>query len=216
MLPLKDEYNIFAGKNIQRIEALSDGVFSIAMTILVLGLTIPFLEAVHTEGDLGLQLLSMAPKLLVYFMSFITLGLFWTGQTVQYTHITKSDRHLNWITIFYLMFIVLIPFSTVLLGEYITFKLAIGVYCFNMLLLALILYMHWQYAFKSNLVSRDIPDYERVDKAMRNRLIRVQIVYVVGALLCFISTYLSIGFILLFQLNYALPPNFRANLNKIK
>lgn len=209
MSRLKDEYNIFAGKNIQRIETLSDGVFAIAMTILVLELSIPFLETVHTEGDLWLQLISIAPKLLVYFMSFITLGLFWTGQTVQYTYITKSDRHLNWITIFYLMFVVLIPFSTALLGEYMTFKLAIGVYCFNMLLLALILYIHWQYSFKSNLVSLDIQDYERVDSAIRNRLIKVQILYIAAALLSFISPYLSIVFIIVFQLNFALAPSLR-------
>ena len=76
---LRDNYNIFAGLKIQRMKALSDGVFSIAMTLLVLELSIPFLVNVHTEGDLWLILLSTAPKLLVYFMSFITLGIFWTA-----------------------------------------------------------------------------------------------------------------------------------------
>jgi len=209
MSRLKDEYNIFAGKNIQRIETISDGVFSIAMTILVLELSIPFLVTVHTERDLWLQLLSIEPKLLVYFMSFITLGIFWTSQTIQYTYITKSDRHLFWLTIFYLMFVVLIPFSTTFLSEYITFKLAIGVYWFNILLLGVILYIHWQYAFKNDLVSHEAPDYKRVDIAIRNRVIIAQILYAMAALLCFISTYLSIGIIIVIQLNYALAPSFR-------
>lgn len=209
MPQLKDDYNIFAGQKIQRIEALSDGVFSIAMTLLVLELSIPFLVTIHMEGDLWLLLMSIAPKLLVYFMSFITLGIFWTGQSLQFTYITRSDRHLNWLTIFFLMFVALVPFSTAFLGEYIIFKLAIGVYWFNILLLGLIAYIHWQYACKSNFVSHDDPDYENVNKALRNRIITAQIFYAAAALLCFISTYLSIGIIIAIQLNYALAPSFR-------
>lgn len=206
---LKDDYNILAGQDIQRIKALADGVSAIAMTILVLELSIPFLETVHSEGDLWTILLSILPRLLVYFMSFITLGIFWTGHSLQYTYITQSDRHLNWISIFFLMFIALIPFSTAFLTEYITFKLAIGVYWFNILLLGLILYIHWQYACKSNFVSHDSPEYEMVNRAMRNRIITAQIFYAFAALLCFISTYLSIAIIIAVQLNYALAPSFR-------
>ena len=209
MPQLKDDYNIFAGQKIQRIEALSDGVFSIAMTLLVLELSIPFYGAVHSEGDLWLVLLSTAPKLLVYFMSFITLGIFWTGQSLQFTYITKSDRHLNWLTIFFLMFVALVPFSTAFLSEYIVFKLAIGVYWFNILILGIIAYVHWQYACKSGFISHDIHDFEKADKALRNRIITAQIFYAIAASLCFISTYLSIAIIILIQLNYALAPSFR-------
>jgi len=204
---LSDEYNIFAGQDIKRIESLSDGVFSIAMTLLVLELSIPFLTAVHTEGDLWLQLLSFGPKLLVYFMSFITLGIFWTGQSLQYTYIHKSNRHLNWLNIFFLMFVALVPFSTAFLSEYIIFKLAIGVYWFNILLLGLIVYIHWQYACKNGFISQDAP--ERVHRAIKNRIITAQILYAAAASLSFISTYLSIALIIAIQLNYALAPSFR-------
>jgi uncharacterized membrane protein len=76
MPQLRDDYNIFAGHDLQRTKALADGVFSIAMTILVLELSIPFFGSVHSEGDLFTVLLQVAPRLLVYFMSFITLGIF--------------------------------------------------------------------------------------------------------------------------------------------
>ena len=209
MPQLKDDYNIFAGQKIQRMEALSDGVFSIAMTLLVLELSIPFFITIHTEWDLWTMLLSISPKLLVYFMSFITLGIFWTGQSLQFTYITESDRHLNWLTIFFLMFVALVPFSTGFLSEYIVFKLAIGVYWFNILILGIIAYVHWQYACKSGFISHDIPDFEKADKALRNRIITAQIFYAIAASLCFISTYLSIAIIILIQLNYALAPSFR-------
>ncbi len=209
MPQLRDDYNIFAGQDIQRTKALADGVFSIAMTILVLELSIPFIVNVHTEGDLWSLLLSTLPRLLVYFMSFITLGIFWTGHSLQYTYITQSDRHLNWLSIFFLMFVALIPFSTAFLTEYITFKLTIGVYWLNILILGIFTYIHWQYACKSGFISHEIPDFEKADKALRNRIITAQIFYAIAALLCFISTYLSIAVLIAIQLNYALAPSFR-------
>jgi len=209
MPKLTDEYNIFAGQDIKRINSLADGVFSIAMTLLVLGLSVPVLESINTEGDLWLLLLATGPRLLVYFMSFITLGIFWTGHSMQYTYITQSDRHLNWLSIFFLMFVALIPFSTAFLTEYITFKLAIGVYWLNILILGLIVYVHWQYACKNNFVSHDAPEYKEVDRSIRNRIITAQIFYASAALLCFISTYLSIGIIIAIQLYYALAPRFK-------
>lgn len=208
MSQLKDDFNIFAGKNIQRVEALSDGIFAIAMTILVLELSIPILGTIHTEGDLWLLVLSIAPKLLVYFMSFITLGLFWIGQTAQYTYIERSDRHLNWLTILSLMFVTLLPFSAALLGEYITFKLAIGIYWLNILLIGLILFIHWQYAYKNGFINQTT-ETKKVYRALRDRIIIAQILYAVAALLCFISTYLSIVIIIAIQLNFAFAPSFR-------
>ena len=209
MPQLKDNYNIFAGHDLQRTKALADGIFSIAMTILVLELSIPFLGTVHSEGDLWIILLSIMPKLLVYFMSFITLGIFWTGHSLQYTFIEESDRHLNWLSIFFLMFVALIPFSTAFLTEYITFKLAIGIYWLNILILGIFTYVHWQYACKSGFISGEIPDFKGVDRSLRNRIITAQIFYAIAALLCFISTYLSIAVLIAIQLNYALAPSFR-------
>lgn len=146
----------FAGHDLQRTKALADGIFSIAMTILVLELSIPFFGSVHNEGDLWIILLQVAPRLLVYFMSFITLGIFWTCHSLQYTFITESGRHLNWISIFFLMFVVLVPFSTAFLTGYITFKLAIRHYWPNILILGIFTYVHWQYTCKSGFISHEI------------------------------------------------------------
>ena len=209
MPQLRDDYNVFAGHDLRRTKALADGVFSIAMTILVLELSIPFFGSVQSEGDLWVVLLQIAPRLLVYFMSFITLGIFWTGHSLQYTFITESDRHLNWLSIFFLMFVALIPFSTAFLTEYVTFKLAIGVYWLNILILGIFTYVHWQYACKSGLISGEVPDFEEVDKSLRNRIITAQIFYAIAALMCFVSTYLSIAILIAIQLNYALAPSFR-------
>jgi uncharacterized membrane protein len=207
MFSLTSGYNRFAGLDISRSKSIADGVFAFALTLLVLGLSVPVVTGITGEVQLWLQLVSIGPSLLVYFMSFITLGNFWTGHAVQYTYINKSDRNLTWISLFFLMFVSLVPFSTALLSEYITFRTAIAVYWANILLLGLLLLLHWHYAWKNDFLTRD-PDLEEINKAIRNRLIIAELLYAGAALLSIISTYLSIALLIIIQLNYAVAPSF--------
>lgn len=196
-------YNRIAGQNVRRIEALSDGVFAIAFTLLILEIKVPEARAATTENDLLHSLAPLLPKFLIYFLTFMTMGIFWTGQGVQLNYIERYDRNLNWCSIFFLAVISLFPFTTAFLGEHINFKLAIGLYWLNILLAGILIYVHWTYASKHNYLSVEGDERKAIDKAIRKRVIVAQSLYVVGALLCFINTYLSIGFIILVQLNYA-------------
>ena len=72
-------YNQIAGQSVERLAALSDGVFAVAMTLLVLDLRAPAAEAVHSELDLWHALGMLSPRLVMYMMSFMTLGIFWSG-----------------------------------------------------------------------------------------------------------------------------------------
>jgi uncharacterized membrane protein len=196
-------YNQVAGRRLNRIEALSDGVFAIAMTLLVLELKVPKGDAIKTESDLWHAFIHMKEELLAYFLSFMTLGIFWVGQSVQLQHIEKSDRNLVWINIFFLMIVSMLPFTTAFLSTHIGFKLAIGLYWLNIFLLGMIVYINWNYAMRNKyVVSPDIP-LEGLDKAVRRRVIVAQSLYAIGALLCFINNYVSIFFIIAVQLNYA-------------
>ena len=76
-------YNRIAGQSVERLAALSDGVFAVAMTLLVLDLRVPATEAIRNEHDLWHALLGLSPRLLMYMMSFLTLGIFWVGQQTQ-------------------------------------------------------------------------------------------------------------------------------------
>jgi uncharacterized membrane protein len=90
-------YNRIAGQSVERLAALSDGIFGVAMTLLLLDLRAPAKELIHNESDLIRELILLSPHLLVYLMSFITLGIFWVGQQTQLNHISRSDRHLTWL-----------------------------------------------------------------------------------------------------------------------
>ena len=195
-------YNQLAGQNVKRIEGLSDGVFAIALTLLVLEIKVPDTD-VRSESELLTALATLTPKFLSYFLSFMTMGIFWTGQSLQLSYMKNYNRDLNWNSLFFLLFVSLLPFTTAFLGQYTTFKLAIAIYWLNILLLGLLLYIHWDYACKKDFISVSGTELQVIDKAIRRRIVIAQLLYFSGALLCFISVYLSIGFIILVQLNYA-------------
>jgi len=200
-------YNRLAGHSVERLAALSDGIFAVAMTLMVLDLRLPAAAAIHGEHDLWRALLALLPRLLTYLMSFLTLGIFWVGQQTQLNHLARSDRHLSWIHLSFLFAVTVTPFSTMLLAEFMTYRTALLVYWCNLLLLGAILYGSWGYALRAGLVKDDLP--ADVPAAVCRRIRIAQALYALGALLSAISTYWSIGFIFLVQLNYAVAPRFR-------
>ena len=197
-------YNRIAGQSAERLAALSDGIFAVAMTLLVLDLHVPGRELVHSDGDLRRALAAMAPQLLVYLMSFVTLGIFWVGQQTQLNHLERSDRDLTWIHLAFLFAVTLLPFSTRLLAEFISYRGALLIYWSNILLFGVLLYLSWGRATREGLVKGDIPS--EAPAAICRRIVVGQSLYAFGALLCVFNTYWSIACIVLVQLNYAIAP----------
>jgi uncharacterized membrane protein len=197
-------YNQIANQNLERLAALSDGLFAFAMTLLVLDLRVPAKEAIYSEHGLALALAALAPQLVMYLMSILTLGIFWNGQQTQMNYFARSDRDLAWIHLAFLASITFMPFSTRLLAEFIAYRTALLVYWFNIFISGLLLYISWRYATRNELLKEDIP--LEIRRAVRRRVVFAQGLYALGALLCVINTYWSIGFIFLMQLNYAVAP----------
>jgi uncharacterized membrane protein len=199
-------YNVIQGRSLERLAALSDGIFAVAMTLLVLDIHIPAAETVHSEAGLARALVGMAPQWIAYLMSFLTLGIFWAGQQTQLNHIREGSRDLTWIHLAFLFTITMMPLSTRLLAEFITYRLALVVYWLNILLPGVMLYWSWRHVTKHGLVKEETS--AEVHGAICRRVLIAQSLYALGALLCVVSNYLSIGFIVLVQLNYAIAPRF--------
>ena len=197
-------YNRIAGQNLERIAALSDGLFAIAMTLIVLDIRVPPETAIHGEADLGRALLALSPRIVMYLMSFLTLGIFWVGQQTQLNYLARADRDLAWIHIAFLAGVATMPFSTTLLAEFITYRTAMLVYWVNLLLLGLTLYWSWRHARHARLIKADAPS--NIDRAIERRIVIAQSLYALGVLFCIASTFLSIAFIFLVQLYYAIGP----------
>src|SRR5438309_10196287 len=147
-------YNRIAGQSLERLAALSDGIFAVAMTLLVLNLLdlpLPRSDSVPPPTDYDLlNALSaqLFPRFLPYFMSFLTLGIFWVGQQTQLNHFARSNRNLAWIHLGFLLAVTLMPFSTGLLAEFLSYRTALVVYWLNILLLGAALFGSWRYAVR--------------------------------------------------------------------
>jgi uncharacterized membrane protein len=199
-------YNRVAGRSIERLAALSDGIFAVSMTLLVLDLRVPASEAVHSERDLWQALVLLSPRLVIFAMSVMTNGIFWVGQQTQLNHFARADRNLAWIHIAFLCCISLTPFTTSLLAEYIHYRTALLVYWFNIVLLGVMLYWSWSYAMRYQLIADDAP--QDIHPAVVRRIVIAQSLYAAGAAMCVFNTCYSIAAIVLIQINYAIAPRF--------
>jgi uncharacterized membrane protein len=199
-------YNRIAGTSVERLAALSDGIFGVAMTLLLLDLHVPAKEAIDSEAKLWSALAALTPQLLVYLMSFVTLGIFWVGQQTQLNNLERSDRDLTWIHLGFLFTVTLLPFTTRLLADFMEYRAALLVYWMNIVLFGVALYVSWGRARRASLMKEGVPD--DLQKAVCHRIIVGQSLYAFGAALCVFSTYLSIAVIILVQLNYAIAPRW--------
>jgi uncharacterized membrane protein len=97
-----------------RLEAFSDGVFAIVITLLILDIRIPDVDYAHLPAALREAL----PRILAYAMSFIVIGLYWVSHHNSMQSIRKIDRAFLWMNILLLLCVSFIPFPTSLLGRY--------------------------------------------------------------------------------------------------
>ena len=198
-------YNQIANRSLERIGALSDGLFAIAMTLIVLEIRVPELPQ-RTDDALLRALVDLAPRFVTYLLSFLTLGIFWNGQQTQLSYIDRGNRDLAWLELLFLAVIALFPFTTSLLAENITLRLALGLYWLNIFLSGAVLYLIWTYAERARLV-RDGTGPE-VGRLIRRRIGVAQVLYGIGLAIALVSgsVQVAIAWIVLVQLNYAIAP----------
>jgi uncharacterized membrane protein len=198
-------YNELAGRSTERLAGLSDGIFAVAMTLLVLGLALPAISSLHTESALWEELKKLLPDVLIYMLSFMTLGIFWVGQGTQFGQLARSNRHYTWLQLAFLFGVTLLPFSTRLLAEFPTFRLALVEYWLNIFVLGLMLLAALEYAMRAGLLEET--EKREVARLLRGRILIAQALYAFATALCIVvPTWVSIALIVLFQLNYVLAP----------
>jgi TMEM175 potassium channel family protein len=197
-------YNEFAGSNRARLEAISDGIFAVGMTLLILGLAVPMVKDVSSESDLWRALVNLFPSVVTYFMSFLTLGIFWVGQQTQLSKTDHVNRLFTWIHLAFLLTVTMVPFSTQLLARFHWSRIALVIYWVNIFLMGLMLLVGVEYGLRSGVFPQE--HREAVARFFRRRVIGAQSLYLVAMLLSFVDTHLSIAAFVAIQLNFALAP----------
>lgn len=145
-----------------RLETLTDGIFAIAMTLLVLSLEVPLLPANPTPPVINEYIFNtLLPQIGIYIISFAILGGFWLNHHVLYA-MKNTDLALNWLNIFWLMSIAIVPFSTSLMSTYGHYQFAGIIFALNMLVIGILYYSIWHYAFKNEMIYEPVIPYAKM------------------------------------------------------
>ena len=168
----KEEPKSYLGLGKNRAEALTDGIFAFAMTLLVLGMEVPEPAGGYVSADaVSAILASIYPDLIHYLTAFIMLASFWMLHHRCYDRIKVIDRRMLWMNIATLMFVALIPFSTDLADSYVQSPLAGMVFSLNMLIVGTFIYLQWCYATGAKHVVSETVTQEEIAIIKRKMLI---------------------------------------------
>ncbi|MGL5319005.1 MAG: TMEM175 family protein [Bacteroidales bacterium] len=187
--------------NKNRIEAFSDGVIAIIITIMVLELHIPELKEGFTDREVWDALLSLVPKLFAYLLSFVVVAIFWINHHSLFDKIPHSTSKLIWYNTFLLFSMSLIPLPTAFLAEYPSLQQASAFYGAIMFLNAIAFYLLRHYI---EFVAKLIPENKMVQKS---NLITTSL-YFLSIPASFVSIYLSYMIFIGIPLWYFIPDKF--------
>ncbi len=193
-----------AGLSKGRLEALTDGVFAIVLTLLVLDIRVPEIPPAMVSEELMTRLFLLWPKILGYAISFVILGVYWVGHHAIFHYIRRSDRVLLWLNMFFLMAVAFVPFSAALFSAYGRQPTAVRIYGYNQLAAGLCLYAQWWHATRGHrLVDHDLD--RRVIRAAGVRILTAPALYLGAIALASVQPVLSTLTYLLVPLFYILP-----------
>jgi len=196
-----------AGRPTERLEAFSDAVIAIAITLLVLEIRVPEHLDVHSSSDLWRELRDLWPAYLGYLISFSTIGIMWANHHLIFKFIDRTDHYLTLINTVFLLFIGALPFPTAVLTEYLGHpgeRTAAILYSGWFLLTALTYNLLWRYASSGNrLIASDANP--RSIKEIRRRFNLGPPLYLVAFGLAFVSVRACLGLMIALALVYALP-----------
>ena len=189
-----------------RLEAFSDGVFAVAITLLILNIQSPTADQIKNAGGLGHALLAQWPFYVSYVLSFITVGITWVNHHQLFKYITHTDHTLLFLNLLLLMCITFIPFPTALLAEYMQQadqqQTAALVYGGLFTLTAIMFNLVWWYAIRRKLTDENLRMSHQRNMAVR--YLPGPLLYLTGTLLAFVSAWLSLAVYISMAIFYAL------------
>ncbi len=199
-----------------RLEAITDGIFAIVMTLLVIEIRVPEIHSSFSNGKLISELEHLIPLFLSFFLSFAVLVNYWISHNFLITIMAKNvSRNLSYINFVFLSFVSLIPFSSHLLGAYPESGVAVSFYSLNVLIIAILIYLIREYIIKSprienpetlNLKLDAHGSYNNKDAFYGTARIAISVgCSVIALLLSFVNTYFSIFLLLIPVLIGAVP-----------
>jgi uncharacterized membrane protein len=188
-----------------RLEAFSDGVFAIAITLLVLDLSVPE----PGSGELGHELLAQWPSYAAYVVTFITIGIIWINHHAAFSRLRSVDHSILLWNLLLLLTVSVLPFTTRLMAEYLKEgsgeRLAAGIYGASFLVMGAV----FAATNRQILLKRPQLLKEPIPPETGRRLLQLaalgQIPYVLAVVLAVVSPYLTLAICALTAFYYSLP-----------
>ena len=181
-----EEHWTESGTDILRTVSFSDAVIAIAITLLALDLGVPQVPESLAAAELPSALLELWPKFFSFLLSFWIIGFYWLAQHRLFQHVRAYDRGMLLINLLFLMWIVLMPFSSSLIGEYEHQQLPVIIYAVHNILTSLTLTWLWRHASKEGRLVETNLD-RRVVRYNRLRALFIPTVFVLSIGISFIS-----------------------------
>jgi uncharacterized membrane protein len=168
-----------------RIETLVDGIFAIAMTLLVLDLAVPNLNVPLSNMVIQHALYGLLPSFISLVVSFVLLAMFWNIHHRIYSQIKSVNTTLLWVNMIWLLFIVLVPFSASLNGNYGDFTISDIIFNINMMGIAVVLFLNVYIINRSDFLHENA-DMAQLKSSEKSTLIFIAIA-LAALLLAFIA-----------------------------
>ena len=186
-----------------RIEAFSDGVFAIVVTLLVLELRVPHLPENFTSKDVITELLHLAPKFISFALSFLIVAIYWVNHHQFFHSLEKTDRSLLWYNNLLLFTLSFVPFPTAFLGEYPTGMVPVMLYGAAMFASAFSFNLMLKHAVRSDLFLASVSKEVISESIKKGKL--GPIVYLIATACAFISVYISLAIYVIVPVLYFIP-----------
>jgi uncharacterized membrane protein len=139
-----------------RVLAFSDGLFAIAMTLLVVGIGTPTLQDPNDQGELLGELGDLVPEMISFFLTFAVIGRYWVAHHQFFARLRAVDGGLIGINLVYLAFVAFLPFPTGLLGNYFDNPISVALYALAVAAVSGLEVALFARAYRSSLLRRRI------------------------------------------------------------
>ena len=173
-----------------RVEAFSDGVFAIIVTLLVLEIKVPHIESVNSIQELSAALLHLAPKFIAWVISFVVVGVIWVNHHRIFESLKHIDHNIFWLNANLLLWTSFIPFPTALLGDYPHNALAVSFFGIANFLMGMAFLFLRIYMWKKPELTNDFTQ-EYLWQGVRNVLIFGPSLYLIAAITAWIHPFIA-------------------------
>ena len=187
-----------------RVEAISDGIFAIILTLLILEIKVPHINSHDSINELAESLLHLAPKFIAWVISFLTVAVIWVNHHRIFESLKNINHAIFWLNANLLLWVSFIPFPTALMGDYPNNKLAVSFFGIASFMMGIAFLLFRFYMWKNPGITKGFTKDE-LWLGVRNVIFFGPTLYLFGTATAWIHPFIAFGFYALVTIYYIFP-----------